>query len=113
VTAVPGVGPQYPQPDPRGWLVFEHLPDELQRAEDATQNADYGRADGLVAGVRLQWDREARVWYFERPATDAERTLLQHLGYTLPSTLTTRVDYATETLRCRTWPQLETQELSA
>lgn len=105
------IGAQYPQPDPRGWLVFHGLPDDLQRAEDSTQAADYRRADGR--GVRLAFDRDARIWYFERDATDAERTLLQHLGYTLPEVLTTRVDYASETLRRRTWPQLETQEVTA
>jgi hypothetical protein len=99
------IGAQYPQPDPRGWLVFDSLPAELQRAEDATQHADYSRADGY--GAPLQHDWESGIWFFERPATDTERTLLQHLGYTLPDKLTTRVDYATETLRRRTWPQLE------
>jgi hypothetical protein len=104
------IGTQYPQPDKRGWLVFHSLPDDLQRAEDATQHADYSRADGY--GVPLKLDRESRIWYFERPATAAERTLLEHLGYTLPDVLNTRVDYATETLRRRTWPQLETQEIT-
>jgi hypothetical protein len=104
------IGTQYPQPDPRGWLVFDSLPADLQRAEDSTQNADYFRADGR--GIKLAYDRDARIWYFDRPATDTERTLLAHLGYTLPEQLTTRVDYASETLRRRTWPQLETQEVT-
>lgn len=111
MSAGDGIGAQYPQPDPRGWLVFESLPADLQRAEDSTLFADYGRADGC--GVQLLFDRDARCWYFERPATDAERTLLAHLGYQLPDELTTRVSYATETLRRRTWPQLESQEVSA
>lgn len=99
------IGAQYPQPDPRGWLVFDSLPPDLQRAEDSTQHADYGRADGI--GVKLLFDRDVRIWYFERDATDAERILLEHLGYQLPNVLKTRVNYATETLRRRTWPQLE------
>jgi hypothetical protein len=40
VTTILGVGPQYDQPDPRGWLVFHGLPDDLQRAEAARQAAD-------------------------------------------------------------------------
>lgn len=100
------IGAQYAQPDPRGWLVFHGLPDDLQRAEDSTQHADYFRAQGTRT-FPLTFDRTARVWYIERPATDAERTLLQHLGYELPDVLKTRVDFATETLRRRTWPQLE------
>jgi hypothetical protein len=111
VTAIPGVGAQYPQPEPRGWLVFHGLPDDLQRAEDSTQHADFVRFHG--GSVKLAWNIEARIWYYERPATDAERTLLQHLGYTLPDALITRVDYATETVRRRTWPQLTTQEVTA
>ncbi|MBB5162486.1 hypothetical protein [Mycobacterium sp. AZCC_0083] len=105
------IGAQYPQPDPRGWLVFHGLPDDLQRAEDSTQHADYLRQLGGI-GIGRQWDGDVRVWYFERPVTDAERTLLTHLGYTLPDVLKTRVDYASETLRRRTWPQLETQEVT-
>lgn len=101
------IGAQHPQPDPRGWLVFESLPADLQRAEDSTQHADYGRQN--FGGIRRQFDRAARVWFWERPATDAERTLLEHLGYTLPDQLTTRVQFQTETLRTRRWPQLETQ----
>jgi hypothetical protein len=105
------IGNQYPQPDPRGWLVFDSLPDDLQRAEDSTQNADYARQHGDGRIVRA-FDRDARIWYFERPATDAERALLTHLGYVLPDDLKTRVDFKTETLRRRTWPQLETQEVT-
>jgi hypothetical protein len=105
------IGNQYPQPDKRGWLVFDSLPDDLQRAEDSTQHADYARqyGNGLIQRV---FDRDSGIWYFERPATDAERTLLAHLGYQLPDELKTRVDFATETLRRRTWPQLESQEVT-
>ncbi|MBZ4620990.1 hypothetical protein [Mycobacterium avium] len=105
------IGAQYPQPDPRGWLVFESLPADLQLAEDSTQHADYARQN-FGDGICRQFDRDARVWFWERPATDAERTLLEHLGYTLPDQLTTRVRYVSETLRRRTWPALETQEVT-
>jgi hypothetical protein len=96
--------------DRRGWLVFEYLPDDLQRAEDATQAADYERRGSATTQRQHEYDpaRGQTVWYFTRPATPAERTLLEHLGYTLPAELTTRVEFLTETLRQRRWPQLET-----
>lgn len=95
------IGPQYDQPDPRGWLVFHGLPDDLQRAEDSTRAADWERAHRNSEGL-----------YFplERPATDAERQLLQHLGYELPDQLTTKVRWITAGVRNRRWPQLENQE---
>jgi hypothetical protein len=102
------IGPQRVG-DRRGWLVFESLPDDLQRAEDATQAADFA----LAGSFSVRWsrivdpDRGHVVRYFTRPATTAERTLLEHLGHTLPETLETRVEYLTETLRRRRWPQLE------
>lgn len=112
------IGAQYPQPDPRGWLVFDGLPDDLQRAEDATQTADYERAQAHIdATLRAQGIRRVysfdqyhgrKVWAILRPATPTERILLEHLGYTLPDTLETRVQSLTETARRRTWPQLET-----
>ena len=41
------IGPQFVRAaagtDPRGWLVFESLPTDLSRAEDATQAADRER----------------------------------------------------------------------
>ncbi|BBX33935.1 hypothetical protein MMAG44476_23127 [Mycolicibacterium mageritense DSM 44476 = CIP 104973] len=81
--------------DPRGWLVFEQLPDDMQRAEDSTQHNDY----------------EQRHWrasmHRDRPATDTERALLAHLGYALPGELTTRVQWLSNGVRRRTWPQLE------
>ena len=46
------IGPQFDQPDPRGWLVFAHLPPELQRREDATAAADRDRAGTRPAHVR-------------------------------------------------------------
>ncbi|PPJ24148.1 hypothetical protein C5E45_28285 [Nocardia nova] len=93
---IAGVGAQFPQPDPRGWLVFESLPTDLQRLEDSRLQADFEDAE------------EHRGWPWMRPATDTERALLEHLGYTLPATLTTRVDYDTG-IRCRRWPDLEGQ----
>jgi hypothetical protein len=45
MTTVAGVGPQLARAaegtDPRGILVFEYLPDDVQRAEDSTQAADF------------------------------------------------------------------------
>lgn len=105
---IPGVGPQLERAaegtDPRGWLVFESLPGVLQRAEDSTLAAD-----------RERWPASPRLFKrirfgFERPATDTERQLLQHLGYVLPDELTTRVKWVTPGCRNRRWPQLETQE---
>ena len=77
-----GIGPQHNRAaagtDPRGWLVFDFLPDDLQRAEDSRADAD--RAVMKPRG-------------FSRPATLAERILLAHLGYSpLPADLTTVVD---------------------
>lgn len=109
MTLIPGVGPQYPQPDPRGWLVFDGLPNALQNAEDATALADYNRAAGPCTGWFVACDPATgkQVRYFERDATVTERALLAHLGYTLPEELVTRVHFRTETLRQRRWPALE------
>lgn len=106
MTTIDGVGPQYPQPDPRGWLVFRGLPNALQNAEDSTAAADFER-QRTGRGIVRRYDKAARGWFFERPATDAERALLAHLGYTLPVDLVTRVSYVSETLRRRRWPSLE------
>lgn len=88
------IGEQRPG-DPRGWLTFTWLADELQHAEDSTQFADY----------------EARSWRASvprhRPATATERKLLDYLGYTLPADLVTRVRWLSDGVRRRTWPQLE------
>jgi hypothetical protein len=94
------IGNQLPQPDPRGWLAFDApLPDALQRAEDSTQAADF---DHRRFGRKIL-----------RPATAAERTLLQHLGYELPEHLTTAVSFKSTSCRHRSWPQLEiTQEVT-
>lgn len=101
-----GIGAQYDQPDPRGILVFHGLPDDLQRAEDATQAHDYGSA-----GWTQHWDNEIKQWYAERPATDAERTLLAHLYGTIPDVLATRVQWVTDSIRRRTWPALDNATL--
>lgn len=110
MTALPGVGTQYPQPDPRGWLVFGRLPNGLQNAEDATALADYQARTGRDT----RWypivdptDDDQVFRYFTRPATDTERALLGHLGYTLPDELDTYVRFITGTLRQRRWLTLE------
>lgn len=97
-----GVGAQHDQPDPRGWLVFDYLPPDIQNAEDSTQNADYERY-----GVRQDaYAISPLTW--PRPATDAERALLEHLGYgPLPDDLITWVTYLTDGVRNRRWTQLE------
>lgn len=130
--AIPGVGPQLGHAadgtDPRGVLVFDCLPADLQNAEDSTQAADFDRArrgpggcyqeipkrgdtiaardDAQAAGVlRLRW----LSWMaFLRDATPAERELLGHLGHDeLPEPLYTRVSFPTPGVRNRRWPQLE------
>jgi hypothetical protein len=35
------IGAQLPQPDPRGILVFDHLPTDLRNTEDSTQANDF------------------------------------------------------------------------
>jgi hypothetical protein len=99
MTTIEGVGPQHERAaagtDPRGWLVFEWLPTDLQAAEDSTQVADRDRA-------RLFGPRK-----YERSATAAERTLLEHLGHVLPDELTTVVTWPSRAVRRRVWPQLE------
>lgn len=91
-----GIGAQIPDPY-RGWLCFTALPDDLQRAEDTTlahDNQQESRSPGQC---------------FDRPATDAERTLLAYLGFDLPDELTTHVDRLSASIRRRRWPQLEAQ----
>jgi hypothetical protein len=93
--------------DPRGWLVWDGpLPDDLQRGEDATQHHDF-RGDFKWSS---EFDDTAQAWvtYFEREATDTEKTLLAALNYTVPDTLTTRVSFPSPLVRRRRWPALET-----
>ena len=104
---IDGVGPQLNQPDPRGWLVFAWLPENLQKAEDVTQFADHERFHHRASGDAL--GRGA----FSRAATSAERQLLQHLGYALPEHVHTHVDYPTPGVRHRSWPQLKDQQPAA
>lgn len=95
------IGDQYAN-DVRGWLVFHGgLPDELQRAEDATQAADhaYQRQTG-----RTRWSR---------PVTATEKLLLEYLfEREMPEDLQTRVEYITDSLRRRRWLALEAQLLN-
>ncbi len=88
-TTVEGIGPQLERArlgtDPRGVLVFEYLPDDLQRLEDQRAFADYD---------------VHRPRGFERPAVDCERTLLAHLGYQLPDEFVT--SFGTEPAVCAT-----------
>jgi hypothetical protein len=81
--------------DPRGILVFESLPDSLQRAEDSTAVNDRDKA-------RLFTPRG-----HTRPATAAEVELLTHLGYDCPDGLETVVSWRSRACRRRTWPALE------
>lgn len=100
-----GIGPQYPQPDPRGWLVFKYLPPDLQRAEDRAYAADSAVVQHQSGGYDYGIGYGRTVWF--RAATDTERTLLQHLGHTLPDDLVTRIEYLTASVRNRRWPSLE------
>lgn len=50
------VGAQLAQPDPRGWLAFDHLPDDLQRTEDSTLAADRERRDCATFDTPAVWD---------------------------------------------------------
>lgn len=126
-----GIGPQFARAaagtDPRGWLVFESLPDDLQKAEDATAAADierhrsctyrspgtWGITDpeelaAVIARARTVLTKaglkSSRT--FPRPATLTERILLQHLGFDLPAELFTAVSFPTHGVRNRRWPQL-------
>ena len=83
--------------DLRGWITFRGLDAELQRQLDQTQNADH----------------EARHWrpsvHRTRPATDAEKYLLDWLGFNVPTNLTARVRYISGGVRCVDFPQLADQ----
>ena len=98
-TTIPGVGPQHARAqqgtDPRGVLVFEFLPDTLQRQEDSTLVNDRDKA-------RLFKPRG-----HTRAATAAEVALLGHLGYQVPDGLETVVSWPSRACRRRTWPALE------
>jgi hypothetical protein len=130
------IGPQLARAadgaDPRGILVFEYLPDHLQKAEDSTAAADvdrhrFGTYRASGTWVTTDPDELSRVMArartvltkagmqpprtFPRPATPTERALLEHLGFTdLPDELFTAVSFPTYGVRNRRWPQLESQE---
>ncbi|CKI51649.1 hypothetical protein LTT02_21880 [Mycolicibacterium smegmatis] len=91
-----GVGEHRPD-HRRGLLVLAHLPDAVQRAEDATAYADYENRHYRASVTRT------------RPATPTERALLRHIGYTVPDDLTTVVEWLSNGVRRRTWPTLEEQ----
>lgn len=92
MTTPPVLPPRRPD-DVRGLLTFsEPLPDDLQRAEDSTQENDYQLRDRT------------------RLATHTERTLLEAIGYVLPADLVTKVEFLSGTLRRREWPQLNGQQ---
>ncbi|OBB46769.1 hypothetical protein [Mycobacterium sp. 852002-51961_SCH5331710] len=137
MTAIPGVGPQLERAvegtDPRGILVFEYLPDDLQRQEDSTAAADAERWRCGTYSASGTWGTNdpaelsrvmtrARTVLTQagmhpprtrpRPATATERALLAHLGYELPDELFTAVSFPTYGVRRRRWPQLETQEVT-
>lgn len=102
---------QLPQPDPRGWLALTDLPDDLQRAEDATAAADTDRHDRPhELGIRFERVESAErgmVRCFRRPATNTERHLLEALGHIVPDDLETCVNHITRGTRHRFWPALE------
>jgi hypothetical protein len=85
------------------------LPDDLQRAEDSTQHADF--VNGAYVDWRSEQEPVTGAWFdfFERPATDTEKALLTSLGYTVPADLTTRVSFPSPLVRRRRWPALETE----
>ena len=89
-----GIGDHRPD-NRRGYLVFTHLPDAVQRAEDGRAYADL----------------EARSWRSSvkriRPATVTEKALLAHaLGRAVPANLETVVRWLSSGVRNRSWPQL-------
>lgn len=88
-----GIGAHRPCPA-RGVLVFDHLPLDVQNAEDSRQEVDHRNR---------HWRSNVTT---ERPATPTERALLAHLGYELPEVLHTRVQWLTDGVRRRTWPQI-------
>jgi len=94
-----GIGEHQPCPK-RGILVWSSLPPAVQNAEDSRQDADYRNRHWRASVVT------------ERPATPVERALLLQLGLgPLPADLHTRVQWLSDGVRRRTWPQIpETME---
>jgi hypothetical protein len=83
--------------DPRGWLMFDWLPEDLRNAEDATLAADQERI----------WEGKGMFDSFTRAATTTERALLESLDYVLPDELTTTVRWLSPGVRNRRWIALE------
>ena len=127
------IGPQLARAaegtDPRGILVFESLPDDLQKAEDSTAAADVDRHRFGTYRASGTWnvtdpDELAKVMTrartvltkaglhpprtFPRPATADRAHLARALGLPeLPDELFTAVSFPTYGVRSRRWPQLE------
>lgn len=77
---------------PHGLLALRHTNECTVRArEDGTVLLDHD----LARGRRIV-----------RPSTTTERTLLAHLGYTLPDELPTIVTPLTASQRNRSWPTI-------
>ena len=104
MTTIPGVGPQLERAaagtDPRGWLVFESMPENMQRLEDSRAAADRDH-------------RAIKPRGHTRPATATEIELLGHLGYQIPDGLETTITWPSKAVRRRRWLALETQEVPA
>lgn len=89
-----GIGAHRPCPA-RGVLVFDSLPPDVQNAEDSRQDADYRNR---------HWRSNVTT---DRPATAVERALLLHIGLgPLPADLRTRVQWLSDGVRRRTFPQI-------
>lgn len=84
--------------DVRGWITFSGLGDELQRQLDQTQADDHQRRHWRPSVARV------------RPTTPAERALLAHLGFAVPTNLTTTVRYVSGGIRRLEFPALTTQQ---
>lgn len=91
------IGEHYGWDDARGWLVFSELPAELQRQLDQTQVDDWERRSWRPSVART------------RAATVAERLLLEHLGFNVPTNLQTQVRYISAGIRRLEWPALADQ----
>lgn len=83
--------------DVRGWITFSGLPNELQRQLDQTQADDYQRRHWRPSVARV------------RPSTPAEKLLLAHLGFSVPTNLTTTVRYPSGGIRRLEFPALDAQ----
>lgn len=90
----PSCGGQHLAGHPAGWLAWQHTTTcELGQAEDATRHTDYLRTGGSHG--------------YQRPATDAERTLLVTLGHSPVEKQMTRVSPLVPSVIRRYWDDLE------